>query len=238
MKNVAILALMALIFSSCFPFDKHPEIKIRFDKTIAEEASKLFLTDSTGTIVDSKGIVVEKGQLNYRMEISDYKTKIGIVLKFTNSGQPDYHLLLTSSFAIELKKVNGQIIAEPIVNSKFSRFILIGLIAFIAILLTRIPAALLIIWPGQKLRFMGRWIVVSLIYITAFILLFGFIDKLDAKFLVFFYLFILISDYMLLRHWYKTELHIVRILAAAFVSNLIFITGGHYIVTIGLMYLI
>ena len=160
-----------------------------------------------------------------------------MVIKFKNRNQPDFQLFLPSSFAVQLQKVNNKITAEPVVKSKTIWYMTIDLIAFIVILITKIPSALLILWPKDKLRFIGRWIISNLLYLTFFILLFRLLGNGNYKYIVFYYGLVLIADFVLLEYWYKRESKTIKIALAALVSNLVFLTAGQLAITFILMVL-
>ena len=237
MFKITALFLTVILLTSCFPFDMRPSVKIKLDSQLTRDASELCLTDSLGTVLTDKCTPVQKGKSNYRIWIENYKKATGILIRFKDAARPGYHQMLSGSWNVQVNESNGIITFTPFVSSKFRRTALIGLFAFLVILFTKIPSALLVLWPGQKLSFLGRLILLNLVYVSFYILVFGIKGDLAFKMLIIFYLIILLTDFLLLRHWYRRKSMQVRIIASALFSNLVFVTLGHFVLTFLIMYI-
>ncbi len=237
MFKITSLLLMVILLSSCFPFDMRPSMKIKLDSQLIAEADELCLTDSLGTVLTDKCTPVQKGKSNYRIWIENYKTKTGIFIRFKDGARPGYYQMLSGSWHVQVNESDGIITTTPFVPSKFGRTALIGLFAFMVILFTKIPSALLVLWPGQKLNFLGKVIILNLVYVSVYILVFGIKGDMAVNMLIIFYLIILLTDFLLLRFWYRRKSMQIRIIASALFSNLVFVTLGHFVLTFLIMYI-
>jgi len=237
MFKITALFLTVILLTTCFPFDMRPSVKIKLDSQLIAEADEFCLTDSLGTVLTNKCTPVKKGKSSYRIWIENYKTKTGIFIRFKDAARPGYHQILSGTWNVQVNESNGIITTTPFVPSKFGRTALIGLFAFLVILFTKIPSALLVLWPGQKLSFLGRLIILNLLYVSVYILVFGIKGDMAFKMLIIFYLIILLTDFFLLRYWYRRKSMQIRIIASALFSNLVFVTLGHFILTFLIMYI-
>lgn len=231
-----LIILMSISLTSCFVFDKIPEVRVTIDKSIVSDVDSVFLIDNS-QYLDLK----ERNSVKVISEIKDYSfyssgqnARIKIKLKDSKEYFSDSTITQGSEGEIKISRVDNKVKFEKIVRTNFQIYAPLILIVLLIVLITKVPVALLIIWPSSRIMFSMYYGGLNLIYIIIFILsLISFSDTF-VVFLYPFYLIVLISDLFFFVRYYQ-EKRTFRLVIAAIVSNLLFLTVGQFIITLAIM---
>ncbi|MFQ3578685.1 MAG: hypothetical protein SNJ71_00915 [Bacteroidales bacterium] len=232
-----LLILMSISLTSCFVFDKIPgEVRVTIDKSIVSDIDSVFLIDNS-QYVDLE----ERNSVKVISEIKDYSfyssrqnARIKIKLKDSKEYFSDSTITQGSEGEIKISRVDNKVKFEKIVRTNFQKYAPLILIVLLIVLITKVPVALLIIWPSSRIKFLMYYGGLNMIYLIIFILSLILFSDAFVVFLYPFYLIVLISDLFFFVKYYQ-EKRTFRLVIAAIVSNLLFLTVGQFIITFAIM---
>jgi len=227
---------MSISLSSCFVFDKIPEVRVTIDKSLESDIDSVFLIDNS-QYVDLK----ERNSIKVTSEIKDYSfysyrpnARIKIKLKDSKEYFSDSTITQGSEGKIKISRLDNKVRFEKIVRTNFQKYAPLILIVLLIVLITKVPVALLIIWPSSKVEFLLYYGGLNLVYLIIVILSLILFSDAFVVFLYPFYLIVLISDLFFFAKYYQ-EKRTFRLVIAAIVSNLLFLTVGQFIITFAIM---
>jgi hypothetical protein len=226
----------SMLLTSCFVFDKLQEVEVRIDKSIIQEIDSIYLQEGTyfETIrnVNSKKII--KGIEKYTFFPYDQSIRIKILLK--NSQE-----IVSSAFntrftnKIRISRVEEKIQFTQVKETNFKKYGSVILIIILTILIIKVPIALMIISPSNKLTFIRDYCGINLSYLTLFIILMAIFSDQFIIFLYPYYFVILIADILFLTRLYNDK-GLKRPIIAAILSNILFLTIGQFVITFAIMF--
>jgi len=234
-----LFILMLVSFSSCFVFDKIPAVDVTLDKSLIADIDSIFL------IVNSQSIdLKERNSVKVSSDIKDYSfythrsnARIKIKLKDSKEYFSDSTITENPEGKIKISRVDNKIRFKKVVRTNFQKYVPLILIILLIILITKVPVALLIIWPSSKLEFLLHYGGVNIIYLIIVILSYIIFSDAFVVFLLLFYLIVFMSDLFFFAKYYQDK-RTYRLVIAAIVSNLLFFTVGQFLITFALMYTI
>jgi hypothetical protein len=136
---------------------------------------------------------------------------------------------------IRISRIEGRIQFKQVKETNFEKYGLVILIILLTILVIKVPVALMIINPSNKLGFLRDYCGINLVYLTIFIISMAIISDRFIIFLYPFYFLILIADMVFLTRLYNDK-GIKRPIIAAILSNILFLTIGQFIITFAIMF--
>ena len=224
-----------MLVTSCFVFDKLPEINIKIDDSILSEIDSIMLIDS------SQYSNTEENSLKVINDFQDYKlmtyeSSVRIKLKLKNSKYitSDLIEIINGSDKIFISKQEDKYEFNLIEESKIQKYATVFLIVLLLVLLTKIPVALLIISPVSKTEFLKHYGGLNLIYLVLFTVCLLIFSAGFVAFLYPFYFIVFASDLLFLTKYYDDK-GTGRPILAGIISNLLFLTLGQYIITFAIM---
>jgi len=225
---IVLIFLLSIISSKCFAVDPSPYGYIVINKSLASEIdSIIIIKDSKQTNFDDiYKIKVMDGVNQYSPDFRLINIRIKLKLKNNTEITSDEMSAFGKENKINIYKVKGQIRIEKEVESfflKYGRFILIALII---ILVTKLPIALLMLRPENKIKFLKQFSLINLAYI--FIIIIPYILQIDILSVVMVFLtpiIIILSDEIYITKYYKVNT-VFGALIVSLLSNLIFLIAG------------
>jgi hypothetical protein len=231
-----LILLLTVSLTSCFVFDKAPNVRINIEKTALSEIDSLFLTGDSRDNINQLwiGKKVTMDQSTYFLYLVHQNSRIK--LRLTNSKVifSDSTIILNPSSVIKISKNNGEIGFSKIVKSESLRYISMFLAIFMIVFIIKVPIATLINRPNSKWRFMLIYTGLNLIYLFVVILLINFLDDIFAILLYPFYLIVFGSDIIFFLKQ-NPDRSLTRSIIAGIVSNILFLTIGQFIITFAIM---
>lgn len=233
--RITITFFILFLLTSCFVFDKIPEINIKIDKPILSEIDSIILIDSlTYSNTEENYVKVTDEFQDYR--IMSFESSVRIKLKLKNSSYitSDLIEIINDKDKIFISKHENKYEFNIIKESKFKKYATIFFIVLLLVLLTKIPVALLIISPVSKFEFLKHYGGLNLIYLVLFTVCLLIFSEGFVAFLYPFYFIVLASDLLFLTKYYNDK-GTARPIIAGIISNLLFLTLGQFIITFAIM---
>jgi hypothetical protein len=226
-----------MFLTSCFVFDKKlQEVQVRIDKSIVQDIDSIYLQEGTYfetiSAMNSKKIIKRIEKYSF----FPYSQNIRIKIILTNSQEIVSNTFNTRfTTKIRISRIEGRIQFKQVKETNFEKYGLVIPIILLTILVIKVPVALMIINPSNKLGFLRDYCGINLVYLTIFIISMAIISDRFIIFLYPFYFLILIADMVFLTRLYNDK-GIKRPIIAAILSNILFLTIGQFIITFAIMF--
>jgi hypothetical protein len=225
----------SMLLTSCFVFDKLPEVEVKIDKSLVQEIDSIFLEEGAyfETIRDVNRKGINKANQKYSFFPYDQNFRIKLLLK--NSQEivsSTFNKRFTTIIRISRDKEKIQFI--QVKETKLKKYGLVIFIIILTVIIIKVPIALLVISPSDKLTFIRDYGGINMVYLTLFILLIAIFSDKFIIFLYPYYFVIIIADILFLTSFYNDK-GVKRPIIAAVLSNILFLTIGQFVITFAIM---